>query len=61
VNNVGHMAQLGKKNLTLFQTLSKEKAAREKAVGSTEVPNLQESLMEVHVHGGSKRKAELSV
>ncbi|QCE04126.1 hypothetical protein DEO72_LG8g2159 [Vigna unguiculata] len=28
----GHMAQLGKKNLTLFQTLRKEKAARARAV-----------------------------
>jgi len=40
----GHMAQMGKKNLTLLQTLRKEKAARAKAVGSTEVPNLQESF-----------------
>jgi len=51
------MAQAGKKNLTLFQTLRKEKAT--KVVGSSEVPNLQESLVEVHVHGGTKRKAEL--
>ncbi|QCE04132.1 hypothetical protein DEO72_LG8g2165 [Vigna unguiculata] len=55
-----HMAQLGKKNLTLFQTLRKEKVARARAVWSTEVPNLQESLVEVHVHGGTKRKVELS-
>ncbi|QCD83328.1 hypothetical protein DEO72_LG2g3672 [Vigna unguiculata] len=54
-----HMAQLGKKNLTLFQTLRKEKAARTKAAKSTEASNLQESLVEVHVHGGTKRKAEL--
>ncbi|QCE03161.1 hypothetical protein DEO72_LG8g1183 [Vigna unguiculata] len=40
--------------------LRKEKAARARDVGSTEVPNLQESLVEVHVHGGTKRKAELS-
>jgi len=53
------MAQMGKKNLSLFQTLRKEKAARAKAAGSTEVPNLQEPLVEVHVHGGSKRTAEL--
>jgi len=53
------MAQLGKNNLTLFQTLRKEKAARAKAAKSTEAPNLQESLVEVHVHGGTKRKAEL--
>ena len=59
MNNAEHMAQLGKKNLTLFQTLRKEKAARAKTVGNTEVPNLQESLVEVHVHGGIKRKAEL--
>jgi len=51
----GHMAQMGKKNLTLFQTLRKEKAARAKAVGNTEVPNLQESWVDVHVHGGAKR------
>ncbi|QCD79686.1 hypothetical protein DEO72_LG1g3333 [Vigna unguiculata] len=55
----GHMAQLGKKNLKLFQTLRKEKVAKAKAVGSTEVPNLQESLAEVNIHGGTKRKAEL--
>ncbi|QCE04141.1 hypothetical protein DEO72_LG8g2174 [Vigna unguiculata] len=55
----GHMAQLGKKNLTLFQTLRKEKEIRARVVGSTEVPNLQESLVEVHVHGGTKRKVEL--
>jgi len=32
MNNAGHMAQLGKKNLTLFQTLRKEKVARARAV-----------------------------
>ena len=53
------MAQAGKKNLTLFQTMRKEKAVKAKAIGKTEVPNLQESLVEVHVHGGTKRKAEL--
>ena len=51
---IGHMAQMGKKNLTFFQTLRKEKAAKAKDAGSTEVPNLQESLVEVHVHGGTK-------
>ncbi|QCE04196.1 hypothetical protein DEO72_LG8g2229 [Vigna unguiculata] len=55
----GHMAQVGKKNLTKFQALRKEKAVKAKAVGNTEVPNLQESLVEVHVHNGTKRKAEL--
>jgi len=55
----GHMTQMGKKNLTLFQTLRKEKAARAKAAGNTKVPNLQESLVDVHVHCGTKRKAEL--
>jgi len=55
-----HMAHMGKKNLTLFQALRKEKAAKARVVGSTEVPNLQESLVDVHVHGGTKRKAELS-
>ncbi|QCE03304.1 hypothetical protein DEO72_LG8g1328 [Vigna unguiculata] len=54
-----HMAQMGKKNLTLFQALRKEKAAKARVVGSSEVPNLQESLVDVHVHGGTKRKAEL--
>jgi len=53
------MAQAGKKNLTLFQALRKEKVVKAKAIGNTEVPNLQESLVEVHVHGGTKRKAEL--
>ncbi|QCD79012.1 hypothetical protein DEO72_LG1g2649 [Vigna unguiculata] len=37
----------------------KDKAARAKAVGNIEVPNLQESLVDVHVHGGTKRKAVL--
>jgi len=37
---VGHMAQMGKKNLTLFQALRKEKAAKARVVGSTKVPNL---------------------
>ena len=32
---VGHMAQMGKKNLTLFQALRKEKAAKARAAGST--------------------------
>jgi len=36
----GHMAQMGKKNLTLFQALRKEKAAKARVAGSTEVPNL---------------------
>ena len=43
------MTQSRKKNLALFQALR-----------NTDVPNLQESLVEVHVHGGTKRKAELS-
>ncbi|QCE03819.1 hypothetical protein DEO72_LG8g1847 [Vigna unguiculata] len=55
----GHMAQTGKKNLTFFQTLRKEKAMKAKAAGNIEVPNLQESLVEVHIHGDTKRKAEL--
>ncbi|QCD78591.1 hypothetical protein DEO72_LG1g2227 [Vigna unguiculata] len=55
----GHMAQSGKKNLALFQTLRKEMAAKAKAVGKADVPNLQESVVEVHVHGGTKRKDEL--
>ncbi|QCE14295.1 hypothetical protein DEO72_LG11g1294 [Vigna unguiculata] len=55
----GHMAQSGKKNLALFQTLRKEMAAKAKAAGKTNVPNLQESVVEVHVHGGTKRKVEL--
>jgi len=53
------MAQSGKKNLALFQTLRKEMAAKAKAAGKTNVPNLQESVVEVHVHGGTKRKVEL--
>jgi len=34
-------------------------AAKAKAAEKIDVPNLQESLVEVHVHGGTKRKAEL--
>ncbi|QCD89751.1 hypothetical protein DEO72_LG4g700 [Vigna unguiculata] len=37
----GHMAQSGKKNLALFQTLRKEMAAKAKAAGKTNVPHLQ--------------------
>jgi len=55
------MAQGRKKNLTLFQTLRKEKVVKAKVARNTEVPNLQESLVEVHVHSGTKRKAELPV
>ena len=57
---IGYMAQIRKKNMTLFQTLRKEKAAKEKVAGRTEVPNLQESLVEVHVYKGTKRKLEFS-
>ena len=53
------MEQSGKKNLALFQSLRKEMAAKAKAAGTADVPNLQESVVEVHVHGGTKRKAEL--
>jgi len=53
------MAQSGKKNLALFQSLRKEMAAKAKAVGKADVTNLQESVVEVHVHDGTKRKAEL--
>jgi len=53
------MAQAGKKNLTLFQALRKEKVVKAKAAGNTEVPNSQESLVEMHVHGDTKRKVEL--
>jgi len=34
-------------------------AAKAKAAGKADVPNLQESVVEVHVHGGTKRKTEL--
>ena len=34
-------------------------AAKAKASGKTDVPNLQELVVEVDVHGGTKRKAEL--
>jgi len=53
------MAQSGKKNLALFQALRKEMAAKAKDAGKAGVPNLQESVVEVHVQGGMKRKAEL--
>ncbi|QCD78544.1 hypothetical protein DEO72_LG1g2180 [Vigna unguiculata] len=39
--------------------LRKEMAAKAKAAGKTDVPNLQESVVEVHVHSGTKRKVEL--
>ncbi|QCE09922.1 hypothetical protein DEO72_LG10g1145 [Vigna unguiculata] len=55
----GHMAQSGKKNLALFQSLRKEMAAKAKEAGKADVLNLQESVVEVHVHGGTKRRAEL--
>ncbi|QCE11338.1 hypothetical protein DEO72_LG10g2571 [Vigna unguiculata] len=55
----GHMAQSGKKNLALFQALRKEMAPKAKTAENTDVPNLQESLVEVHMHDGTKRKAEL--
>ena len=51
--------QSGKKNLALFQSLRKEMAAKAKVARNTDVPNLQESMVEVHVHGGTKRKVEL--
>jgi len=53
------MAQVGKKNLNLFQALHKEKAAKARNAGNIEVPNLQDLLVDVHVHGGSKRKGEV--
>jgi len=34
-------------------------AAKAKAARKTDVPNLQESVVEMHVHGRTKRKAEL--
>jgi len=51
--------QSGKKNLALFQSLRKEMAAKAKEARKADVPNLQDSVVEVHVHGGTKRKAEL--
>ncbi|QCD87621.1 hypothetical protein DEO72_LG3g2159 [Vigna unguiculata] len=53
------LVRSGKKNLALFQSLRKEMAAKAKAAGKADVLNLQESVVEVHVHGGTKRKAEL--
>jgi len=52
------MAQVGKKNLNLFQALRKEKVTKARAAGNTEVANLQDPLV-VHVHGGSKRILEV--
>jgi len=40
------MHQSGKKNLPLFEALQKEMAAKAKTAGNTDVPNLQESLVE---------------
>ena len=34
-------------------------AAKAKTTGNIDVPNLQESLVDVHVHGDTKRKAAL--
>ncbi|QCD89757.1 hypothetical protein DEO72_LG4g706 [Vigna unguiculata] len=53
------LVRVRKKNLNLFQTLRKENATKARTAGNTKVPNLQDPLMEVHVHGGSKRKAEV--
>jgi len=53
------MTQSGKKNLALFQALRKEMVVNAKTAGNTDVPNLQESLVEVHVHGDTKSKVEL--
>jgi len=55
------MAQLGKKNLNFLRRLHKEKVEKAKTIGNTEVPNLQEPLIEVRVHGGSKRKTSIPV
>ncbi|QCD96421.1 hypothetical protein DEO72_LG6g1124 [Vigna unguiculata] len=45
--------------LLILKTLRKEMVAKAKVAGNADVPNLQESLVEVHVHGGTKRKVEL--
>jgi len=45
--------------LALFQALRKKMAAKAKTTGNIDVPNLQESLVDVHVHGDTKRKAAL--
>jgi len=55
------MAQLGKKNLNLFKALHKEQAEKAKNARNADVPNLQEPLVEVHVHRGSKRKVIVPV
>jgi len=60
LNQVTPYSIILKRNKIILHHLRKEKAAKAKAAGSTEVLNLQEPLMEVHVHGGSKRKVELS-
>jgi len=44
IATVGHMAQLGKKNLNLFQALQKEKVSKAKNVGNTKLPNFKISL-----------------
>jgi len=41
------MTQLGKKNLSLFQSLRKELTEKSKNAGDTEVPNMQDPLVEV--------------
>ena len=51
------MAQLCKKNLNLLKALRKKQVEKAKNVGNIGVPDLQEPLVEVHVHEGSKRKA----
>jgi len=49
----------GQEELDAFPNLAKGEATKAKAAGSIEVPNLQNSLVDVHVHGGTERKAEL--
>ena len=43
----------------MAQSLRKEMTTKAKAAGKTDVPYLQESVVEVHVHSGTKRKVEL--
>jgi len=47
--------------MNLFRTLRTERAKKSSNAGNTKVPNLQEPLVEVRVHGGSKRKASILV
>jgi len=58
---VGHMAQQGKKTLSLFKSLKKELVEEAKKVGHFKVWNMKEPFVEFQVQDGTKRKAMVPV